>query len=360
MSAHKGMGRHFSPLDKALGLGPRRWSSGAERVMIQHGLHGPSFEEGAALFSESVGLVVSGESVRQVTEGWGKRVAAKRGEEAEALMAGAMAEEAQVQVQDSLTEAERVNVSSDGGMVRLREEGWRECKMCVYSEVVVKEVEQEGVEVEGEETRLKVHLRRHSYQAGIWEAETFAKYQYAEGVRRGVQPDAQKMSSVNDGALWIERVTRRNYPQATLILDWAHVRQHLSETAESVFGAESEAGKAWCAAQEEELWYRGPEQVLATLQRLAQQQRGNAAQAAQQTYAYLASRREMLAYDSFRAEGYPLGSGTVESGILTGIHRRMKRQGRGWRKANAQGMLAALSELQSGRFQTVWRSLAAS
>jgi hypothetical protein len=60
-------------------------------------------------------------------------------------------------------------------------------------------------------------------------------------------------------------------------------------------------------------------------------------------------------YDYFRQAGYPIGSGTVESGINTVVHHRMKRQGRGWKRQNAQAMLAALSELHSRRFQAAWQ-----
>ena len=61
-------------------------------------------------------------------------------------------------------------------------------------------------------------------------------------------------------------------------------------------------------------------------------------------------------YARFRQDGYPIGSGTVESGINTVVHHRMKRQGRGWKRHNAQAMLAALSELRSGRFQSAWQA----
>ena len=53
-----------------------------------------------------------------------------------------------------------------------------------------------------------------------------------------------------------------------------------------------------------------------------------------------------MRYDEFRAEGYPIGSGTVESGMNTVVHHRMKRPGRGWERSNGQAMLAGLSELQ--------------
>jgi hypothetical protein len=49
-------------------------------------------------------------------------------------------------------------------------------------------------------------------------------------------------------------------------------------------------------------------------------------------------------------------SGTVESGINTVVHHRMKRPGRGWGRSNGQAMLAGLSELHSGRFDQAWQA----
>ena len=54
-----------------------------------------------------------------------------------------------------------------------------------------------------------IELSRHSYQAGLWDADTMAVHQYAEGLRRGLDYCA-KRSSVNDGALWIKRITDTN------------------------------------------------------------------------------------------------------------------------------------------------------
>lgn len=56
-----------------------------------------------------------------------------------------------------------------------------------------------------------VRLSRHSYCAGLWDADTFGPYQYAEGLRRGFDL-LERQSSVNDGAPWIERITQMNFP----------------------------------------------------------------------------------------------------------------------------------------------------
>ena len=64
-----------------------------------------------------------------------------------------------------------------------------------------------------------------------------------------------------------------------------------------------------------------------------------------------------MQYDQFRTVGYPIGSGTVESGAKNVVQHRMRRPGRGWKRENAQSMLAALSELYSGRFLWAWEQI---
>ncbi len=313
--------------------------------MVKHGLMAPSFERGAELFTESVGLAVSGESVRQVTEGFGERIEQKRRDEAESVYAeeAPQAVEAVVEVHDSLAEAEGVNLSSDGGMIHVREEGWREVKMSVWSEIVM---EEQG---EGQDVRLK----RHSYQVGLWDADTLGQYQYLEGARRGVKR-GQRMSSVNDGAPWIERVTTTNYPEAAMILDWTHACQHVKAASEAALG--SEQGRTWYTQQKEWLWDGYPERVMAALQELQETTQGQVEEVGQ-TLAYITPRCSMMYYDAFRSQGFPVGSGTVESGIRTVVQHRMKRQGRGWKAEYAQSMLAALAECHSGRLDALWQEL---
>jgi hypothetical protein len=72
---------------------------------------------------------------------------------------------------------------------------------------------------------------------------------------------------------------------------------------------------------------------------------------------YFESNLARMRYDQFRAEGYPIGSGTVESGCNNVVQHRMRRPGRGWTQANANSMLAGLCELNSGRFTSAWRHI---
>jgi len=97
-----------------------------------------------------------------------------------------------------------------------------------------------------------VRLRAHSYWAGLWDADTFEPYQYAEGLRRGLD-QVEGLSSVNDGAPWIERTTFTNFPEATQVIDWNHALERLWAVAHTVYGEGTSAAE-WTAEREEELW----------------------------------------------------------------------------------------------------------
>ncbi len=214
----------------------------------------------------------------------------------------------------------------------MREAGWKEVKLSVISEVKPTLVSSPKP---GEAPEIRVLLTQHSYQAGLWNADELGQHQYLEGVRR--------LSSVNDGAPWIERVTTSNHPQAIQILDGSHAKERFWKVAKAAFGEGSLASQQWLETQAECLWDGRVKEVVSALQALDWNQ-----------ISCLDDVRQSPAY--FRQAGYPIASGTVESGINTVIHHRMKRQGRGWKRKQAQARLAALGEFHSGRFQSAWQA----
>jgi hypothetical protein len=250
----------------------------------------------------------------------------------------------------------QASVSSDGAMVLIRSEGWKEVKVVAISEV--------GVQAAGERARDAarpsrrdddplVTLRQHSYQAGLWDADTFAPYQYAEGLRRGLDHCAH-VTSTNDGAPWIERVTRLNFPDIPQIIDWSHAAQHIWTVANEVQGEQTPAAQRWAETQLEALWTGHVVEVVQTLDRLPLEQ-ASYPPPVQQAPDYFRLRQKQMQYDQFRANGWPIGSGVVESAANTVVHHRLKRPGRGWKREYAQAMLAALCELHSHRFERAWQ-----
>jgi len=328
-------------------------------VAVEQGLQAKSFELAGRAYSNAVGLHMSADSLRRLTEGWGHQVEGQRIVEAERANGlgpwGESPREHRVAEVDPI--AGLANISTDGAMVLLRQEGWKEVKLTAISEVHVKVGEESTVSTTLPSRRAQdpqVELSRHSYQAGLWNADTMAWHQYAEGLRRGLD-HCQRLSSTNDGAPWIERITATNFSQAPQIIDWSHASQHLWTVANEVFGEQTLPAQQWAERQLDHLWNGQVVQVVATLDSLnLDQERWSPV--VRQAPDYFRSRQKQMQYDRFRAEGYPIGSGTVESAANTVIHHRLKRPGRGWKRDNAQAMLAGLSELHSGRFDRAWQA----
>jgi hypothetical protein len=335
------------------------WSEGAARIIARHGLKEPSFESASEAYTEATGGSISGSSVRRVTQGLGKQlVAVKEQEAARAMEMGPFEEcprERWIESKDSIEGVG--NVSSDGTMILIRGEGWKEVKMAAFSQVEVLGPDSEKrrrAQREGKRKREDVvRLSRHSYCAGLWDADTFGPYQYAEGLRRGFDL-VERQSSVNDGAPWIERITGMNFPQATQIVDWGHSTRRLWAIAHAVHGEGEPEAASWVERRKDELWAGRVVSVLRELRALQLDRSGYPDQV-RQAPGYFRHNRKRMRYDEFRAASYPIGSGTVESGARNVVQPRMRRPGRGWTRENAQAMLAALGELHSRRFRWAWQ-----
>ena len=78
MFARSARGKRFFPLDKKLKLRDDHWSDGAARVATRQGLQAKSFCLAAEAYEDAVGGGMSSDSLRRITEGWGKKVEEKR------------------------------------------------------------------------------------------------------------------------------------------------------------------------------------------------------------------------------------------------------------------------------------------
>ena len=301
---------------------------------------------------------MSADSLHRVTVGTGEATAEHRDKEVEKVYD--LPEPTRF-MQPSIPTIEPIetqaNISTDGGMVLIRGEGWKEVKLTTVSEVEVKSAQEREPSTSSsrrEQDRL-VHLHRHSYQVRLWNADEMGPYQYVEGMRRGIDC-CQQLSSVNDGARWIARITDMNFPQAIQIVDWRHAENRLWNVANTIFGERTQEAKHWVEVRLDHLWEGDTHIVVKALQQLSLEHK-DVIDEVRQTPEYFNTRQSKMDYAHFRQKGFPIGSGTVESGINTVVHHRMKRPGRGWIRDNAQAMLAGLSELHSSRFDLMWQTI---
>ena len=244
----------------------------------------------------------------------------------------------------------QASVSIDGSMIRIAGEGYREVKMVSVSAVERCAKSDRQEEADGPDGQEGLKLAHHSYRAVLGDKMTFETGLRAELVRRRVG-DAAAITTVNDGADWIWDLAQRYLPaQRVEVLDWSHAVQNLAKAGAAAWGEGTEAAQAWLAQRKTELWAGQVADVLLALQQLPRR-RKERGKAIRQVQEYVVQHAERMDYGRFRAEGRPIGSGTVESGAKNVVQWRMKRGGQSWSWEGAQRMLAALGEVHSGRWQ---------
>jgi hypothetical protein len=310
---------------------------------VRMGVEIASYARAAAQFSELTHVHLSKSALQRLVNDVGDRLVAVQGAEAVAMVQVPKQESEVVWREVPEPDSDCMNISMDGVLVHLRKEGWKEAKVATFSAVTH--------DIEAETGEWSTHLRQHSYRAGLWEASEFAAQQWAEASRRGVEK-ATYLCSVNDGAPWIWNITRMCYGRCVEILDWWHAVERLWTVAHHRFGSNSPQAAAWVAVQKG-LWAHSRlRQVLHNI-RLLYAHDPPLPDSVRQAFAYLFHNRWRMRYQQFRQAGYPIGSGSVESGCKTVAQARLKQAGMRWSRHGAQAVLALRTCLLSNRWSYV-------
>ena len=201
----------------------------------------------------------------------------------------------------------------------------------------------------------KVQLSRHSYRAGLWDAATFAKQQWAEARRRGLEK-ARQVVCVSDGAVWIWAIVLTCYAFCVQIIDWWHAVEKLWEIGSILLDEEGDAAKVWVKCLKDLLW-AGNLRGLVHEIRLRCPRGTPLPKGLGTLIGYLYRHRKRMTYQVFRAAGYPIGSGSVESSCKVVVQERMTQAGMRWSRVGGQAMLALRSLLLSDRWDTEWQSM---
>jgi hypothetical protein len=195
-----------------------------------------------------------------------------------------------------------------------------------------------------------------SYFSRLADAATFTRRATVELVRRGTD-QAGLVVGVMDGAVWLQTFLDHHRPDAVRVLDFPHAVEHLATAAQATFGSGAPEATAWLDAQAHDLKPTGPTPVLTALRTLpvAQARDPTAATAARDApLGYLETRTAQLDYPRFRAAGYPLGSGAVESANKLVVEVRLKGSGMHWAPRHVNPMLALRTVACNDRWTEIW------
>lgn len=229
-------------------------------------------------------------------------------------------------------------LSVDGVFVPVVGGEWREVKV-----LAIGTVEADGAG--------GVQAPELSYCARLADHERFGREALAELHRRGTL-GAPTVVAVADGAEWIQGFWDLHVPEATRVLDFAHAAGYLARAAQEAFGAGTAETGAWLEDWLHELKHGDPAQVLAALAALP------AGAARDEATRYLEARRDQLRYAEFRAAGYPIGSGCVESAGKLLVQGRLCGAGMHWAERHVDGLLGLRTVADSARWDEPWERIA--
>lgn len=333
MGSAPNVDRGFFPLDEELELLPGKLTPREHERLVRLAGWIPSFERATELFEDFLGIEVGKVTGQRATEAAGAAYEQIQNEEVEFL---------ERQMPPACTSAEKMQISADGAMVPLLHGVWAEVRTLVIGEV------QPAVEEKGE---MVVHTRNLSYFSRKVSAQEFGRLALVEVHRRGVE-NAKKVAAVMDGAEWEQNFVDFHCPQAIRILDFAHAAEHINQIGEYVHGEHTPASHAWLKERLHDLKQEGPDKLLREFEKLHRTH--PAAEALSSNLAYLKKRKAQLQYPLFQAQGWPIGSGMVESGNKLVVHARLKGPGMHWAEEHVNPLLALRNILCSGRWQEDW------
>ena len=348
-------GHGKAPVDEQYGIEPGKVTAGLANLVGLSGID-KAFEDGKKWLKSFLLFEVSENTIRAETEQLG---GLQRQMDEELIQA--MQDEAQLQKReyDQRQAPERMYGSIDAAKVRIEprdeqekalagRENWRDLKIgCWYQGEIVpkreRSVRQKGkVEREGTVIRAK----NKEYFCEIGPADEFGKLLWATGCSANAD-HARVLVFVCDGAVWIWNLVDQYFPHAVQIVDWYHAEDHLKRVAEEAFPF-PEQRQVWLKEITEDLWQGRVELVIAACQDLSDH-----CELARQTASYFSNNCERMRYANFRAQGYLIGSGVIESACKQIVSQRLKLPGAQWNLDGAILTAKARAAWLSGKWQSL-------
>jgi len=194
------------------------------------------------------------------------------------------------------------------------------------------------------------------YLAGFYDLDGLG-VQLARQARQVGVAGADRLIALTDGGNGLEEWLRRHFPHAEPILDFWHAAGHLAEAARELrpgdpAGAEA-LTDAWC----HQLKHEGGVATLATLTDCdLSELPAPAIEVHRRVRQYVAHNVHRMDYPRYRAAGWQIGSGTVESACKGVVGARLKGGGMRWGSDGADAVchLRALLLGEAGQWDAFW------
>ena len=330
--------RDIFPLDEQLGLNETAYSRQLGKKMVWLSSLLP-YEQCSAVFKEIGERLIPASSLWRQTQKYGQQMQSYVQQQRQHVSVE------RVKLPDGrFDHDQRKGLSMDGGMVNIRGEGWRELKVGAVFDIETR-LERNPQTQQLDEMAHGVNVH---YTALLGGKDEFTPALWALAVAHEL-PTAKERAVLGDGAAWIWNVAEEVCPDGRQIVDWFHAVQHLADAASALYPNEQDDKQRshWLKTAKDHLYMGRIHRIIAALQK-----RGRSDLAG-----YFERHQRRMQYLEFREEGFPIGSGTIESGVKQ-FKQRLTGTGMRWDADNANIMLVIRAAVLGQDFEALWRQSA--
>lgn len=341
-------GQGWCPQDDALGFGEAALSPAVTRMVGLVAATG-SFREGAQLLLELAGLNVTAKCVERTAQRLGAALASDeltcldaKPHSSPTMYAGV--DGTGIPMRPTAL-AGRTGKQPDGTAKT------REVKQCVVWTADARDAQGNPTKDPGS-VSYSAAIESCAWSDTCKDTPPFAARVERELTRRGYF-HAPRQVFIGDGAPWIWNLAALIAPDATQIVDLYHAKEHLSQLAGAIFGADSDLSHQWAADRYDDLEAGNLDAVLSAI-RGHTSRPGEVGKQAARELDYFHTNQHRMRYAHFRSLGLCVGSGVVEAGCKVVIAQRLKRSGMFWSLNGANAIIALRCSLLSGTFDAFW------
>ena len=240
-----------------------------------------------------------------------------------------------------------MGVAMDGATVNIRQEGWKELKVgCVFNVL-----QRRTWDAKLDDWIDVPHAVQNSYVTHLGGPERFGQLVWTEALRRGWTRAGDTLA-LGDGAEWIWNQVKDHFYDSRQAVDWYHASQHLWVVAHLLYGDGTPAAQRWYRACETPLYEGQADQLAARFRDLAQTH-PKLAEDLRREAGYFEGHVRRMQYQELREDGWPIGSGMVESACKQFRHRFVGT-GMRWSRPGIERLLPVRSAILSRRFDELW------
>ncbi len=189
------------------------------------------------------------------------------------------------------------------------------------------------------------------YLAGLEGQEALGEPLRRQAAQVGMDR-AERWVGLSDAGAGVEDWLRVNFGRVdAVILDFYHAAEHLGDLGRALHPADEATREDWMATWSHRLKHEGGQAVLKELRAMAADGRESVRKVRAEVTGYFENHAHRMDYPAYRAKGWAIGSGPIESACKTVIGKRMKGGGMRWGEDGADEMCHLRALFVSGESQ---------